>query len=401
MNHIIKYYLKVKYNININKTSHTFKINKTISIALNFFKVLINILFNRIYYVALILIGLKDTDLSIKLFVLFNLIGSIDNTYIFKLNNIKSILFKNLRIKPNSYKYIYYYELIIDQLINLIFNYIYLNIIKIENLNIILLFIFTINIKIISNSIFLFLYKRYNYLYNEDEPNKYIYLIHIILLLLFEFYNIFIIYIISIVGILSHIYIIKYDFNNLIKDIINIKYDEIETIKIIKNKIKDYKSSNKYLNHIFNKRHMKYLISYFIKSIIVILLLIYLNNKDLNKIPTIIGILYLGNINIKMFELYYYKCDKYLKNNLNKKIHLNRFNTMLIIDLLITFILDIFIFIRYKSITIILISIIITLVILVINYLIYILFNPYKNNKRKITYIITNYLISIIFFNIT
>lgn len=400
------YSSKIEKLISINKIKNIVNINPIIlNIIYVFNKIRDNLITKTIYYFMFYYFIYIDADfVGINAFVLLSVVGGMNNTYLFKYTEIKKIIFDNYQVDSSFIVVKYYYDLLKYLILTLPYIIILVYLLELESIYIIFMCMFLLNIKTIFNIFFLKLYDKTNYIYNEDNPNKYIYILNIIIVMslfitvILKINILNIIHIINVLGIFSHIFIIFYkNYDKLINGMSYSTYDFSikDIIEVKESKIKENKLSYKYLNDIFDKRYNKHIFMNVIKSTLIGLLLIMIINKT-KLLNNVIMLLYFTNINNKMIELYYYKCDRYLSDYIDKKIYYERKKSLIKYNLIITFIILIALSIKYNSYFIVPIGYLITFTFTNIYLVIYYILKPFNNKIRAFFYRLVNFIISII-----
>lgn len=393
----IYYSNKIRKTITYNKIKNVINLNKFYINLIMFMNILKDKYVSKsLYYLSLLIISIEfDKTVSLSLFILFSIMGALNNTYLFKSEESPKIIIYNYKISNKYLIYNFFYNLLIYLLETIPFLLVYCWFIKLNVIKIIILSLFLINIKIFINVIYLKIKK----VYNEDSPDMYITIINILLstltlpIVYFDIDISFLMLIINLMSVPCIIYLINFNYNELA----NYLYDSNdfsvkEQIKLIETKIKEEKESYKYLNKIFNQRYKKYFYLYTIRSLILFVLLSIIYTEKSNIASQIITNCFFINISYKMNELYYNKCDKYLSKYIDKKIITERIKTLIKCN----FLIYIFLMIKYNQFKYLIFIIVLNLLLSNLYITLYYLIKPFTSRKRTIIYYATNIIITTI-----
>lgn len=397
---------KIEKLLLINKIKNIIDINPILlNIIYIFNKIRDNLLTKTIYYFMFYyFIYIDAAYVGVNAFIILSFVGGINNTYLFKYTEIKKIMFDDYQVDSSFIIIKYYFDLVKYLLLTFPYVIILVYLLELPNIYILLICMFLLNVKTIFGMFFLKIYNKTNCIYNEDDPNKLTYILNAIFTLtlfvtvILKINILNVIHIINVLGVVSHIYIISYkNYDKLINEMSYSTYDFSikDIIDIKESKIKDDELSYKYLNNIFDKRYNKHIFLNIIKSIFIGLLLIMIVSKT-KLLNNVITLLYFTNINNKMIELYYYKCDRYLTDYIDNRIYHERKKSLVKYNLLITSIILMALSIKYHSYFIIPIGYLITFTYTNIYLIIYYLLKPFNNKIRTFIYHVVNFIISII-----
>lgn len=388
--------LEILLTTKINKIRKVININKKIIMICYILFTIIKEMFYKLSYMLLfiMIIFIFDKQTSLSTFIFITLCSSVFDSILFNKSEMKKIMFSNFKSNKN-YLLLNYYQTIITELIFLlpgILLYSYL-----INHSSIQLLLYIYSAKTLFNMLMLYIFKKYNYLFNGDEITKLSIIILITLLtllLVVVYFKIGLSILINLINItlpISTIYLIKYPkyFRIITKNNYYLADYNIKEKMVIKNrKVEEYAASASYLNHIFSKRYYKYYIFYIIRGLVInIILLFMLTIKSIDSlISAIVIITYLSNPNAKLNDLYYYKCDIFLNNNLDKKqLYQKRLLDLILIGILIN--IPLLIYLLKKGITIGFILVILLIILYSIIYLNMLMVNNiYENNLKNIKY---------------
>ena len=393
----IYYSNKIRKTITYNKIKNVINLNNFYIKLIMFINILKDKYVSKsLYYLSLLIISIEfNKTVSLSLFILFSIMGALNNTYLFKSEESTKIIIYNYKISNKYLIYNFFYNLLIYLLETIPFLLVYCWFIKLNVIKIIIISLFLINIKIFMNVIYLKIKK----VYNEDSPDMYITIINILLATLtlpIGYFGIdisFLMLFINLTSVPCIIYLIKFNYNELA----NYLYDSNdfsvkEQIKLIETKIKEEKESYKYLNKIFNQRYKKYFYLYTIRSLILFVLLSIIYTEKSNIVSQIITNCFFINISYKMNELYYNKCDKYLSKYIDKKIIRERIKTLI----KCYFFIYVFIMIKYNQFKYLIFIIVLNLLLSNLYITLYYLIKPFTARKRTIIYYATNIIITTI-----
>lgn len=330
--------------------------NKGIKILANIISTIleiISIFFGKILYMLIFYLGFiplyKDTSLAfINVFVFLTIIGGFMNTYLFTPSIDKYYAIFLMRFDAKKYTLSNYYYALIKCVVGLLPLTIIFGLkFNLPLLICILIPIFVISIKNIFNAFTLSSYLNKKELLNENKQTPFALLIAVLLLCLgyslpyfnigvneTTFYVIFILILIA--GIISFIYITKYNYftkmcketlkkNEIIPDKTGIEMkaykDQITNVAIDNTDKEGYA----YFNYIFTKRHRKLLtkatknisfglIIFFVLAILSCLIFPSIDNNinDLlkNSIPYYLFVLYFLNRGQKICQTMFMNCDR-------------------------------------------------------------------------------------------
>lgn len=383
------YYIRLNILYRVNKFNKLLHISKKHLKIFFYIKGLFNYLFSKSLYIVLILMlnKLLGKYLNInEIIFILTLIGGVFNTIMFSPDKTIYLLF----VKYN-YKYLlmlYVFKIVINYLLLIVF--ILLRGINIET---ILLIIFVLLSKNIFNIFYINLIKKKNYYYHEEEVSKYT-LINLFIILVIAITLIInivslqvLLTIMIFIGLYSIIKIIKN--KNIYKIYLNMEFNDFyikELVSLSNKKVSEVEDGEKYLANIFNKRHIKYYLLYSVKSLLIIILFIVLDDKStIDSFMEVFSIVFIINSNNKLIDLFYYKCDYYLNKKSSHKN--NRLNMMFIVALPSMIVLTLKMILHGSKLIYIILSYLILIFIIVIKYNIYEKYEIFKNKTpTKIYY---------------
>ena len=395
--------IKLKRRLLINKLKIKTNISSKLINIIYYLKVFEQSIFSKFmyYFTFIILSNYFNSYKIVTILFICTLLGSINNTYLFKIEEYKRIIFNNYQIKSSYLIKDFYYTTIKNILLSFPFILIIFKTLSIKLEYTIYYSLFILNIKTIMNHLFIYIFKTKNIIHNDDDPNKIDILLNIIIILIaypiiiFELNIFLIINIINILSIISHIYLLKYNYDDLINklDFNQINYNLEENIKINLRKTKYHKNTTKYINTLFFKRHHRYIKLYIIRTIIITIIITLLYKEYENNL---LLMLYFLNFNNKINELTYHKCDKYLGDYLENIIYKERIKTLMKYNIIFIIIL----LIRYKIFKYILLMYLVSLLFTQLNILLYKTLKPFINKNNNLRYYLFNLLITIIILTI-